>query len=104
MDWKKVAIAAGVGASVGYVLADQLSKRQTVTPEKALKSAKESFKQQGPISGSWIYMKPEEFVKNGLTYTVYHGGITRTIDGENAQYEFYVDAETGSIIEVAESA
>ena len=104
MNWKKCLMAAGVGALVGYVIADQVQTQKALSPEKALKIAKDTFKQQGPISGSWIYMKPEEFVKAGLTYTVYRGGITRTIDGENAPYEFFVDAETGSIIDVKKSA
>lgn len=102
MNWKKAAVVAGVGILAGYVVKEQLVKKQSVTPEKALKSAKEAFKKEGPINGSWIYMKPEEIVKNALTYTVYRGGVTRNIDGENIQYEFYVDAETGSIIDVAE--
>ncbi|WP_077621258.1 PepSY domain-containing protein [Sediminibacillus massiliensis] len=104
MKWKNIVIGAGVGALAGYVILQQLDKQQKVTPEKALKSAKEAFKQDGPISGSWIYMKPEEMEKNGLTYTVYRGGVTRTIDGKSTQYEFKVDAETGSLLDVAESA
>ncbi|WP_186578336.1 PepSY domain-containing protein [Aquibacillus kalidii] len=104
MNWKKVAFAAGLGALAGYFINEQISNQQQVTPEKALKQAKEAFRQQGPVSGSWIYMKSEEFVKNGLTYNVYRGGITRTKDGENTQYEFFVDADTGTIIDVAESA
>ncbi|WP_053218864.1 PepSY domain-containing protein [Virgibacillus senegalensis] len=104
MNWKKIAIGAGIGAAAGYFVLQQYDKQSKVTPEKALKSAKEAFKQQGPISGSWIYMKPEEMEKNGLTYTVYRGGITRTIDGESTQYEFKVDAETGSILDVLQSA
>ncbi|MCT2535028.1 PepSY domain-containing protein [Aquibacillus koreensis] len=101
MDWKKITIAAGVGALAGYIISDQITRRQHVSPEKALKIAKEAFKQQGPVSGSWIYMKPEQLVKNGLDYSVYRGGVTRTVDGVNTQYEFYVDAATGTIIDVA---
>ncbi|WP_138420663.1 PepSY domain-containing protein [Aquibacillus sediminis] len=101
MDWKKVLISAGLGALAGYVIAEQVNNRP-ISPESALRSVKETFRKEGPISGSWIYMKPEELNKNGLNYTVYHGGITRTIDGQNHQYEFFVDADTGSVIEVAE--
>ncbi|QTN00121.1 MULTISPECIES: PepSY domain-containing protein [Sediminibacillus] len=104
MNWKRIAVGAGIGAVAGYFALQQYEKQRKVTPEKALKSAKEAFKQQGPISGSWIYMKPEEMEKNGLTYTVYRGGITRTVDGESTQYEFKVDAETGSILDVLQSA
>lgn len=104
MNWKRVAIGAGIGALAGVLIQMQVEKQQTISPEKALKSAKEIFKQQGPISGSWIYMKPEEMEKNGLTYTVYRGGVTRLIDGKSTQYEFKVDAETGSILDVALSA
>ncbi|MDL4839391.1 PepSY domain-containing protein [Aquibacillus rhizosphaerae] len=104
MNWKRLVVAAGLGAVAGYFIKDQITNQQNVTPEKALKLAKNTFKQQGPVSGSWIYMKAEELVKNGLTYNVYRGGVTRTLDGDNKQYEFFVDAETGTIIDVAESA
>ncbi|MBM7572826.1 PepSY domain-containing protein [Aquibacillus albus] len=104
MNWRKLLFAASLGAVVGYLLKDQLENQQTISPEKALKSAKEAFKQQGSVSGSWIYMKPEEISRNGLSYTVYRGGVTRTIDGENTQFEFFVDANTGAVIDVAKSA
>ncbi|WP_430784697.1 PepSY domain-containing protein [Virgibacillus flavescens] len=98
MSVKKAALAAGLGVAVGYMAKQQLDNYQKVTPEKALKQAKETFKKQGPISGSWIYMKPEEVEKNGLVYNAYRGGVTKSIDGENKQYEFYVDVETGAVI------
>lgn len=103
MNWKKVALAAGVGALAGYVVKEQLNNSQGVTPEKALKIAKEAFKKQGPISGSWIYMKPEELNKNGINYDVYRGGISKNQDGETSQFEFYIDTETGTIVDVAET-
>ncbi|MRH42812.1 peptidase M4 [Aquibacillus halophilus] len=104
MNWKKIIIAAGLGAVAGLIIKETLVDSRAVSPEKALKAAKETFKKQGPISGSWIYMKPEEMVKNGLTYTVYRGGVTRNIDGDNQQYEFFVDAETGTVLDAAQSA
>lgn len=103
MNWKKVAIAAGVGALAGYIVKEQINSSQNVTPEKALKIAKEAFKKQGPISGSWIYMKPEELNKNGINYDVYRGGISKNQDGETSQFEFYIDTDTGTIVDVAET-
>ncbi|MFD1362298.1 PepSY domain-containing protein [Lentibacillus salinarum] len=104
MKARNAVIAAGAGIAAGFLVKQQLDRYQTITPEKALKRAKESFKKQGPISGSWIYMKPEEIEKNGLLYNVYRGGVTRNIDGENKQYEFYIDADTGAVIDSAETA
>lgn len=98
MSIKRTVLAAGLGVAVGYFTKQQLDQYQQTTPESVLKNAKESFKSQGPISGSWIYMNPEEVERNGLTYTAYRGGVTRNIDGENKQYEFYADADTGTII------
>jgi predicted small secreted protein len=103
MSWKKAVLAAGVGFAAGFVTKQQLDRNQKVTPEKALLNAKDTFKKLGPISGSWIYMKPETIEKNGLHYTAYRGGVTRNIDGQNQQYEFYADATTGTVIDVIES-
>lgn len=104
MDWKKTVLVAGAGLAIGYVAKQQLDTYQTVTPEKALKNAKEIFKRNGPISGSWIYMKAEEVEKNGLQYNAYRGGVTRNIDGENKQYEFYVDIDSGGVIGSVQTA
>ncbi|WP_174614081.1 PepSY domain-containing protein [Virgibacillus ihumii] len=104
MSVKKAVLAAGLGVAVGYVAKQQIDNYQKITPEKALKQAKETFKKQGPISGSWIYMKPEEVERNGLLYNAYRGGVTRNIDGENKQFEFYVDVETGAVIGSVQTA
>lgn len=104
MSKKKVILAAGLGVAAGYLAKKQIDQYQKITPEKALKNAKETFKKQGPISGSWIYMKPETVERNGLQYQVYRGGVTRNIDGENKQYEFYVDVESGAVIDSIETA
>ncbi|GIP65769.1 MULTISPECIES: PepSY domain-containing protein [Bacillota] len=103
MSVKKAIIAAGLGVAVGYFAKQQIDQMQKVTPEKALKQAKETFKKQGPISGSWIYMQPQEVEKNGLLYDAYRGGVTRNLDGENKQYEFYVDVETGAVIDAVQT-
>ena len=100
MNRKNILLGAGVGFLLGFLLRDQLDQYQKLTPEKALQYAKETFQKNGPINGSWIYMKPEKIHKNGLTYKTYRGGISRNIDGENQQSDFYIDIETGAIIDV----
>ncbi|WP_017473455.1 PepSY domain-containing protein [Amphibacillus jilinensis] len=97
MRLKKTLAVLGLGVALGYTIKTQLAQ-MPIRPEQALKHAKEQFKKQGAVSGSWIYMKTEDMNLHGLTYKVYRGGITRTINDHNNQYEFYVDANTGSII------
>lgn len=104
MKLRKAVLVAGLGVAVGYLAKQQMDNYQKVTPEKALKNAKETFKRNGPISGSWIYMKPEEVEKNGLLYHAYRGGVTRNMDGENKQYEFYVDVDSGAVIGSVQTA
>src|SRR5699024_11074145 len=104
MGKKRVIIAATLGFTIGYLKKTIVDNRQQVSPEKALILAKEMFKEVGPISGSWIYMKPEEVEKNELDYNAYRGGVTRKIDGENKPYEFYVDVNTGTVISAEKSA
>src|SRR5699024_1255968 len=98
MKKRNLFLAICVGAVIGFVAKNQLDQYQKVSPERALKQAKDIFRRKGPISGSWIYMKPETVEKNGLEYEAYRGGVTRNIDGENKQYEFYADVETGAVI------
>lgn len=104
MRLRQVILATGIGLIIGYLAKQQVTHYQKVTPEKALKQAKDTFKKNGPISGSWIYMKPEEVEKNGLLYNAYRGGITRNVDGQNKQYEFYVDMDTGAVVGSVQTA
>lgn len=100
MNRRNTLIVAGIGFVLGFIIKDQIDRNKVLSPENALETAKELFKQSGPISGSWIYMKPLSIEKNGLNYNVYRGGITRNLDGENLEYEFYSDLKSGLVIDV----
>lgn len=99
MNWKSFILGLGAGFVGGFLTNQLLMEKKHVSPEKALAHAKEIFKQTGPISGSWIQMKAEPYEKEHSSYTVYRGGISRTVNGQPEQYEFIVDAFTGDIID-----
>ncbi|MFT4414950.1 PepSY domain-containing protein [Fredinandcohnia humi] len=99
MSWKKFFLGVGIGFAGAYLLREALTET-TLPGDKALKLAKEEFKKNGPIDGSWIQMNPEAYTRNGILYQVYKGGISRTDNNESHQYEFIVDAKTGTILEV----
>ncbi|GAE92890.1 hypothetical protein JCM21714_1913 [Gracilibacillus boraciitolerans JCM 21714] len=100
MNKKNTIIIACIAFSIGYLFRQQQDNKQYIKPEKALISVKESFQKKYEVSGSWIYMKPETFLKNDLQYEVYHGGITKFIDNQHVPYEFYIDAHTGTLIDM----
>ncbi|PSL44535.1 putative small secreted protein [Salsuginibacillus halophilus] len=100
MRLKDVLIGAGLGFVAGYALKEAL-ETQPVSPEKALKHVKENVQETLPINGSWIHMKPETYEKDDLAYEVYKGGISSTLDGETKQFDFVVDAQTGTILEMS---
>lgn len=89
---------------LGFVMGKRTEQRQKIKPEEALKQVREYYKEKYEVSGSWIYMKSEQLQKNGLDYEVYHGGITRKENGKSYPYEFYLDAYTGTILEIHPSA
>ncbi|RFB17846.1 hypothetical protein DZB84_08325 [Bacillus sp. HNG] len=99
MSWNKFLLGFGVGFVSALLLKEALSD-SLIPGDKALKIAKEAFKKNGPIDGSWIQMNPEDFSKSGIQYQVYKGGISRKLNQESHQYEFVMDAKTGSILEV----
>lgn len=95
-----------LGVSVGFITGLFLNTQKTtkfISAEKALKMVKQTMKEHGPIEGSWIHMVPETTTLNQLNYNVYRGGISRTIDGKLKQYEFIVDAKTGTILNIKET-
>ncbi|THE14800.1 hypothetical protein E1I69_03000 [Bacillus timonensis] len=99
MGWNKFLLGFGVGFASALLLKEALSD-SLIPGDKALKLAKEAFKKNGPIDGSWIQMNPENYSKSGIQYQVYKGGISRKLNQESHQYEFVIDAKTGSILEV----
>lgn len=100
MNWKSFLLGIGIGLASGYAAGKLLTHPRLVSPEKVLANAKRLFKQSGPISGSWIYMKPQSYQKEGLTFTVYKGGISKRENGQLLQYQFVADAKTGRIMDV----
>ncbi len=101
VNWKKFLLGVGIGFASAYLVKSSLSDEK-ISAEKALKLVKTSFKQQGPIQGSWIHMVVEDYHKNHTTYSVYKGGITRLLDNQLQQFEFIVDATTGTILDVTQ--
>lgn len=100
MNWKTFFIGAAIGIIGGYAAKDILSQKLNISPEKALDFVKDRFKKHGPISGSWIHNETEPFKKKLINYRVYKGGISKNENGANKQYEFIVDASTGTILDV----
>ncbi|WP_017756158.1 PepSY domain-containing protein [Calidifontibacillus oryziterrae] len=99
MRLNQLLLGLGIGAIAGAYVNQKYMKNH-ISSETALKIVKKAFKDHGPIDGSWIHMKPEKVNKFNLSYNVYRGGITRTIDSKVEQYEFLVDSKTGTIIDV----
>ena len=100
MNWKSFFIGVGSGLVGGFLATKMLENYSTTSPEKVLEQVKEVFKKQGPISGSWIHMKAEPYVRDELDYQVFKGGITKLISGVSKQYEFIADATTGTILSI----
>lgn len=103
MKWTKFLLGIGIGITSAYFVNKSINKG-LVPAEKALNTVKAAFKEKGPIDGSWIHMVPETFSKFDLDYTVYHGGISRTVNDQLEQYEFYVDANSGTIIDIIQTS
>ncbi|MTD29534.1 hypothetical protein [Planomicrobium sp. YIM 101495] len=89
------------GAAAAYLIKEVNDRRQTLYPaDDVLESVKNAFKEEGPIDGSWIYMKAEPFNRYAISTDVYKGGISRHKDDELQQFEFAADAYTGAIVEI----
>ncbi|MCL6570936.1 MAG: PepSY domain-containing protein [Bacillus sp. (in: Bacteria)] len=100
MNWKSFFLGMSVGLIGGFAAKEILDKKINVSPEKVLEQVKKQFKQNGPISGSWIHMVAEPYEKNEINYRVYKGGIFRNNNGRNEQHDFIADASTGTLLDV----
>lgn len=92
-----------IGIVIGFFVKVIVDDNKNLAPEIVLERVKAAFQRKGPVSGSWIYIQPSEYEKNGLIYDTYRGGITRTIDHEQKQFEFHADVKTGVVIDVKQA-
>lgn len=100
MNWKSFFLGALAGIAGGYMLKEAIASKSYLSPDKVLTQVKEKFKQDGPISGSWIQMTAEPYDKGQVHYTVYKGGISKRGKDGTEQYEFVADASTGTVLDI----
>lgn len=103
VDKRSFIIGTTIGVCIGFFTKLLIDKNKNLAPEIVLERVKAAFQRKGPVSGSWIYIEPTVLEKNGLLYDTYRGGITRTIDDTQKQYEFYADVTSGVVIDVQET-
>lgn len=96
-----IGFAAGLATAVVIKLASDKSMPYK-SADDVLSAIKEQFKENGPIDGTWIYMKPEQYSNEYTTVPAYRGGISQTVDGEQKTLEFVADAVQGILLEVKE--
>ena len=87
MKLKDYMMGLGTGIVIGVIASQATNKLDfNRSAELVLNEIKNSFKQEGPIDGSWIYMTPEKFNKEAISMKVYKGGISRVKDGKLEQF------------------
>jgi len=99
MNWKCFFLGVSAGVAGGLIVKEATSRKEMISPEEILNRVKNAYKKDGPISGSWINMTSEPFLRSPIKHQVYKGGITRTVDGQSELFEFIADAKTGTILE-----
>ncbi len=105
MKWKDFALGIVAGVAAGAAAYAVAQKYTEHTPaDDVLENVKEAFSKEGPIDGSWIVMKPEQYDGLIAPMNVYRGGISRMRDGQLEQFEFLADAKTGTVVNVEQTA
>lgn len=82
---------------VGFALGHFLSERH-LTPNRILAQVRNSFRHEGPVTGSWIINRPLDYQHYAFKTKAYRGGITRLEDDVTVNYEFLADANTGTLL------
>ncbi|MGI2326305.1 PepSY domain-containing protein [Planococcus sp. YIM B11945] len=101
MKNRDLLIGFAAGAAATFLVKEAYDRKEKLYPaDDVLKNVKEAFKEEGPIDGSWIFMKTEPYKQHAITTEVYKGGITRHYQDALEQYEFLADAYTGAVLEV----
>lgn len=96
MNTKSFLLGVATGLAAATIIQKTYPASTFKQPDMILHKIKNRFKESGPITGSWIEMKPQSYSKDPFVYNVYKGGITR----DHEQWEFIADAKTGVILDV----
>ena len=104
MNWKHVIGGVVVGVAASYIAKEAITKNSGLSSNEVLQKAKATFKEKGPINGSWIQMEKETLHTLESLFTVYRGGITRMNGDIQEVFEFVSDCETGNILDVNQLA
>ncbi|GKU84839.1 PepSY domain-containing protein [Niallia sp. NCCP-28] len=99
MNWKSFIAGITVGIAAAYITTDAVTKSHYLSGEEVLNLAKQHFKEQMQITGSWINMQKESYNKGNQAYLVYKGGINSKNPKEHAAIEFIADSQTGNILD-----
>ncbi|MDO4903599.1 MAG: PepSY domain-containing protein [Limosilactobacillus sp.] len=92
-------ITLGASGLAGFWAGKLIGKRP-FSAGRALKMIREKFSKEGTITGSWIDHHAVPFQRYAIKSSAYQGGLTRLEDGKPVNYEFKVDAYTGTLLEM----
>lgn len=92
-------VTLGASGAIGF-LAGKLFGKRPFSANRALKIIRNDFSREGTITGSWIDHRQIPFQRYAVKTSAYQGGLTRLEDGNPVNYEFKVDAYTGSLLEL----
>ena len=98
----KILTAVSIGFFGGFLVKKALDL-QPLSPEKALSKVKTAVKEAINIDGAWIFLQKENWTNGKLTYEVYKGGLTETVNDEVLHYDFIADAKTGTLLHLIEN-
>lgn len=99
-EWTVFSVSLILSFILGLFAFSVYKKKKTMKADDLLKSVKKEFLNEGPIDGSWIELTKVPWKKFAYETDVYYGGISRYEESELVQYEFIVDAYTGSLIDL----
>lgn len=72
MNNRDLLIGFATGVAAAYLVKEVVDRKEKLYPaDDVLKEVKSAFKEEGPIDGSWIFMKTEPYKQHALTTEVY---------------------------------
>ncbi|MFC3883270.1 peptidase [Bacillus songklensis] len=97
MKWRNLLTGFAIGFAAAYVYQRNQS---SLSSSEALHIVKQAFKKNGTIDGSWIDTTTKILRKHDMFFEGFNGGIIRTVDNEQEHFEFFIDQNSGAILEL----
>lgn len=97
---RMVGVALAASCTLGFLAARKLILKNRFSPNTILAKIRHQFSHDAVVRDAWIDKQKQPYTTAQTTTSVYRGGFSRIEDNALVPYEFAVDCNDGTIVDL----